>query len=85
MKKPLHPITPGAPGFTLIELMVVIAIILVLSTIVIGGLGWYKRKAAVGKTEVLVASIDRALEDYKLDNGFLPEGNGDKGSTQQVY
>lgn len=74
-----------APAFTLIELMVVIAIILVLATMVVGGLGWYKRKAAEGKTTVLVSSIERALEEYKLDNGFFPEGDGGDGSTEQVY
>lgn len=74
-----------APAFTLIELMVVIAIILVLASMVVGGLGWYKRKAAEGKTKILVKSIERALEEYRLDNGFFPEGGGGDGSTVQVY
>ncbi len=74
-----------ARAFTLIELMVVIAIILVLATMVVGGLGWYKRKAAEGKTQVLVKSVERGLEEYRLDNGFFPEGGGGTGSTEQVY
>ncbi len=74
-----------APAFTLIELMVVIAIILVLASMTIGGLGWYKRKAAVGKTTVLMSSIGQALEAYRLENGFLPQGTGDDDSTAQVY
>ncbi len=74
-----------APAFTLIELMIVIAIILVLASMTIGGLGWYKRKAAVEKTRILRSSIGQALEAYRLENGFLPQGGGDDDSTAQVY
>lgn len=73
------------PAFTLMEIMVVIAIIAVLFTMVVGGLGWYKRKTQIGKTEVLLKSIDRALEDYRMDNATLPAGNGSLGSSEDVY
>jgi len=72
-------------GFTLVEIMVVIAIIAVLATMTVGGMGWYKRKAAEGKTKVLVHGISRALEEYRADNGFFPEGDGEDESTKQVY
>ncbi|MCP5536982.1 MAG: type II secretion system protein GspG [Akkermansiaceae bacterium] len=85
MKTPRHPQGFRAPAFTLIELMVVIAIILVLASMVVGGMGWYKRKAAEGKTQVLVSSIERALEEYKLDNGVFPTGGGGDNSTIEVY
>jgi len=65
--------------------MVVIAIIAVLATMTVGGMGWYKRKAAEGKTKVLVQGLSRALEEYRLDNGFFPQGDGGADSTQQVY
>ena len=74
-----------APAFTLIEILVVIGIILVLATMTIGGLGWYKRRAAVGRTEVLLKAIDQSLESYRSDNGFLPQGMGDDDSSAQVY
>ncbi len=77
--------TSGASGFTLIEVMVVVAIIAVLATMTVGGLSWYKRKAAIGKTEVLVNGLSRALEEYRLDNGFFPQGDGGTGSSEQVY
>lgn len=73
------------PGFTLIEIMVVIAIIAVLATMTVGGMSWYKRKAAEGKTKVLVHGISRALEEYRLDYGFFPQGDGNANSTEQVY
>ncbi|BDS05070.1 hypothetical protein NT6N_01100 [Oceaniferula spumae] len=69
-----HPVS-RAPyrGFTLIEILVVIAIIAVLATMTVGGLGYYKRKAAESKTQVFVGSISRALDEYHSDNGVFPE------------
>lgn len=77
--------SPHAPAFTLIELMVVIAIIMVLASMTVAGVRWYRLKAAEGKTKILISSIERGLEEYRLDNGFFPEGNGESGSSKQVY
>lgn len=74
-----------APAFTLIEIITVMAIILVLMGMVVGGFGWYQRKASEGRTTVLVHSIGRALEEYKLDNGSFPPGDGAEGSSKEVY
>ena len=85
MKQPSQIRSRIRSGFTLMELMVVIAIILVLATMVISGVGWYKRKAAVGKTQVMMASIERALEEYSSDSGVYPAGDGNEGSTADLY
>ena len=73
------------PGFTLIELMLVIAIIAVLASLTIGGVRYYDEKTKYSRTEVLIKSIESALEEYKRDNGFYPQGDGASGSTEQVY
>lgn len=67
------------------ELLVVISIIIVLASMIIGGTAWYKRKAAVGKTEVLIKSVERALEEYRLETNGFPTGDGNTGSTTEVY
>lgn len=75
-------------GFTLIELMVVVAIILVLASMTIGGLSFYKRKAAESKTEVFIASVSRALDEYRSDEGKYPTDastNGNDKSSFLVY
>jgi len=73
------------PAFTLVEILVVISIIMVLAAMTIGGLGFVRRKAAEGRTDVLLGSISQALEQYRADNGFFPEGDGGEDSTEQVY
>ena len=61
------------PAFTLLEILTVIAIIAVLASLTIGGMGYYDDKMKYSRTEILIASIERALEDYKADNGFYPQ------------
>ena len=63
------------PAFTLLEILTVIAIIAVLASLTIGGMGYYDQKMKYSRTEILIASIEQALEDYKSDNGSYPSGN----------
>lgn len=72
-------------GFTLLELLIVIALIMILATLTIGGFSWVKKHSANEKTRVLIASISNALEDYLTDGNALPEGNGDASSSSAVY
>jgi len=79
------------PAFTLLEILTVIAIIAVLASLTFGGMSYYGDKMKFSRTEVLIASIERALEDYKSDNGFYPQnitdvdGNLLTTYTEQVY
>ena len=63
------------PAFTLMEILTAIAIIAVLASLTFGGMSYYGEKMKYSRTEVLIASIERALEDYKSDNGSYPSGN----------
>ena len=63
------------PAFTLLEIITVMAIIAVLASLTFGGMSYYGDKMKYSRTEVLIASIERALEDYKSDNGSYPSGN----------
>ncbi len=62
----------GSSGFTLVELLVVLAILTLLAGIVgprvLGQLGGAKTKTAA----VQIADIDKALEIFKLDVGRFP-------------
>jgi len=62
----------GRAAFTLIELLAVIAIILLLAGLVVGGLGFARDKQDREKTKVQIALLEKALEDYKFDMGKYP-------------
>jgi prepilin-type N-terminal cleavage/methylation domain-containing protein len=73
------------PAFTLVEIITVIAIILALAAMVIGGLKFVQEKQRTARTKVFIASVSQALEQYRTDHGVFPEGDGETDSTELVY
>jgi len=67
----------GKAAFTLIELMAVITIIVILAALVVGALGFVQDRQAKNKAQVQMSLISKALEEFKLDNGFYPPGQKD--------
>jgi len=59
-------------GFTLIEMLMVIAIIALLVGLLIVALGHVRRTGELASTEKLMRSIDMGLAQFKEDHGFLP-------------
>jgi type II secretion system protein G len=62
-------------AFTLIELLIVIAIIAVLAGLVLGAAGNVQKKGARSRAEAEIAAIGAALESYKADNGDYPSNS----------
>ena len=70
-----HPIADnGEEGFTLIELMVVIVILGLLATVVLVNVLPSQDKAMVTKARADIATLDQAMEMYRLDNFSYPAG-----------
>ena len=59
-------------GFTLIELMATITIIVILAGIVVAGMGYVNEKQAREKAKVQIELLSKAIEEYKMDMGAYP-------------
>lgn len=70
-------------GFSLIELLVVISIIVILAGIVIGAMIKINQSKDAKQTSVTLHNISLRLEDYFTDNGFYPVG--EDASSAAVY
>ena len=69
-------IRKNTKGFTLIELMVVISIIGVLSSVVMAGLSSARAKAGDSANVQRMKQIQTAIELYREDNGSYPTTGG---------
>ncbi len=61
--------TPNQRGFTLIEMMIVVAILGILAAVAIPAYGKYKRKARTKEVDAMFAAIATAQETYRQFNG----------------
>ena len=59
-------------GFTLLELMVTVAIIAIIAGLTLGTLGYVNRKGAESRARAEVAALSAAIDSYKLDFGSYP-------------
>ena len=71
----------GRAAFSLIELMTVIAIIVILAGLIVGGLGFASERQAKEKCRVQMALLSKGLEAYKLDNGVYPATTDQTGKA----
>jgi len=62
----------GRAAFTILELLIVIAIIIALAGLVLATVGYVQKKGARSRAEAEIAAISAALESYKADNGIYP-------------
>ena len=59
-------------AFTIIELLIVMAIILVLAGLILATSNYVQKKGYRSRAEAEIAAISAALENYKADNGVYP-------------
>ncbi|HFA5369938.1 TPA: pilin, partial [Neisseria gonorrhoeae] len=66
-------------GFTLIELMIVIAIVGILAAVALPAYQDYTARAQVSEAILLAEGQKSAVTEYYLNNGEWPADNGDAG------
>lgn len=67
--------TRKQPGFTLVELLVVVTVIAILAGLVLGVAGQIQNKSARARAETEITAISNALESYKAEYGFYPSNS----------
>ncbi|HEY2714301.1 MAG TPA: hypothetical protein VGI60_17455 [Chthoniobacterales bacterium] len=69
-----------AEAFTVIEVLLVLAIIAVLAGLILATSSYTYRKGARSRVEAEIAAMSAALEDYRADNGSYPSSGLDPKS-----
>lgn len=76
------------PGFTLIEMIAVITIIIILAGIVVGSMGFVQDKKSRETAKAQIALLSKAIEEYKMDMGEYPgtDNTGTEGDvSEELY
>ncbi len=73
MSRAVPPPTRQPAGFTLIEIMVVVAIIGLLMTLIAPNVYNYLRKSQVVASKGKMQNLKMPIEEYRRDNGKLPD------------
>ncbi|MGC8789783.1 MAG: prepilin-type N-terminal cleavage/methylation domain-containing protein [Caldisericum sp.] len=68
--------TGNRPGYTLIEILIVIVIIMLIATLITPVVVGQLRKSKISSIEQSLHNIGVALEMYNKDWGFYPPGDG---------
>jgi len=68
-------VTRHCRGFTLVELLTVIAIIAIIAAMLMPVAGYVVRKAKIQQAQAEEKEIETAIESYKADYGFYPPDN----------
>ena len=69
----------AAGAFTIIELLIVMAIIIVLAGLILATASYVQKKGQRSRAEAEIAAISAALENYKADNGVYPKSPASDG------
>ncbi len=72
-------------AFTLIEMIVVMAIIGILSSLLITGVMAARGRGKVARTQSLMVRLDLITKQYEIDHGDFPQGSGGPASAEMLH
>ncbi|MHC5054313.1 MAG: type II secretion system protein [Planctomycetota bacterium] len=76
---------PSPGGFTLTELIVVMAIVSILSGLVLGGVMAARKRGAVMSTQTFITQLEAAINQYEVSYGDYPHGAGGVESAELLH
>jgi len=71
-------------GFTLVELLAVITIMVILAAVIVGGLGFVTDRQNTSKAKVQIELLAKAIQEYHTDMGVYPGEEADTNSQGNV-
>jgi general secretion pathway protein G len=77
-----HSLFRAPRGFTMVEILVVMAIMLLLAGLVLATSSYVHNKGARSRAEAEIAAMSAALDNYKADNGVYPSDTSVNAQTQ---
>ncbi len=79
----IHFLSRRRGGFSMIELMVVVGVMVILAGLLIGSLPGIQSRINRGKVETFIAELESGLSKYQIDHGSYPlnEPTGDRDSA----
>jgi prepilin-type N-terminal cleavage/methylation domain-containing protein len=75
---------PPTSAFTLVELLTVLAIIVILTSLVVSVGGYVQKKSALSRATGEIAMLVSACESYKSDNGNFPRDTTSARTTDAI-
>lgn len=72
-------------GFTLIEILAVIGVVVILMSLIIPAVGAVRRRAARDHTRATLLKIESAIHKHHLDFGVYPAGAGGLAGCEELY
>lgn len=76
-RKESHNTVSARAGFSLVEIMLVVAIMGILATVVVVNVRGHSSTARINATRTSIASIGAAIEMYEIQTGQLPDSLAD--------
>ncbi|MCZ7646522.1 MAG: type II secretion system protein GspG [Planctomycetota bacterium] len=71
--------SPAAAGFTLVEMLVVLAIVAVLGGLILTAVNAARKRSQVNQTKTIILQVEQNLETYASDFHEYPPSDGEDG------
>jgi general secretion pathway protein G len=75
---------PNHGGFTMVELLIVMAIVIILSTMAVSAFAKIKVTTQVSRAKVEIRGMEREISAFATERGSLPPGLGDINRLHQL-